>query len=647
MTKAKSLSGFLKLGVPLKDGTSNQAVGDCPFCGKEKKFYVNKASLLWDCKVCGESGNFGTFLMKIYSLLESPPESRLSTLATNRGLKPSTLSKAGVRILDSGEFVIPVPSLTGKSFDDLRLYKVGSKTRSIGGGTVGLFNAPNIKKTGTIYLLEGEWDCLAFEEMNIKDASAVSTSASVFKDSWLPVFEGRDVVIVFDHDPAGEEGMRKVTEKLSGTAKSIRSVSWSEKLPQGFDFRDLYLQEGKDAYKRLMEIIVSPSDGKTDVVVTGKGLASSTVRKRVSKWLRLEDSSILDIVFGTVFANRLNLEPVWMLLVGAPASGKSELLMSLDGSPLVKCVSQLSPKALISGLGVGTGPDPSLLTKVDGKILVIKDFTTILQVHPSIRDDLMATLRDAYDGKIAKSFGNGDRVIKTRFGFLAGTTGAVDHHLKFNTSLGERFLRWRIPNPKNEEEVIMTALVNGTRDVEMKKELSAISQTVLAKELPKELPEIPKEEMKRIVGLARLVAILRVAVMRDPYSKEVSYRPFPEIGTRVAKQFQAFSLGVSIYRGIDKVDDKVFRMLRRIAWSTIPDKIGSIISFMSSKDEELTSTKISENVRLPVPTVSSALDDARIAGIVEIGRGAGRTYLYRLTDQIATLVAETEVFNGS
>jgi ribosomal protein L37AE/L43A len=34
----------------------------CPFCHREKHFYMNKYDGRWDCKKCGESGNFKRFL---------------------------------------------------------------------------------------------------------------------------------------------------------------------------------------------------------------------------------------------------------------------------------------------------------------------------------------------------------------------------------------------------------------------------------------------------------------------------------------------------------------------------------------------------------------------------------------------------------
>ena len=40
-----------------------QYICDCPFCGKEKHFYISRQTQLWDCKKCGEHGS-------IYKLLK-------------------------------------------------------------------------------------------------------------------------------------------------------------------------------------------------------------------------------------------------------------------------------------------------------------------------------------------------------------------------------------------------------------------------------------------------------------------------------------------------------------------------------------------------------------------------------------------------
>ena len=57
-----------------KSGPRNQIISDCPWCGKDKHFYVNKGlnhkGLInpYDCKKCGVSGSIYTLLAKLNSL---------------------------------------------------------------------------------------------------------------------------------------------------------------------------------------------------------------------------------------------------------------------------------------------------------------------------------------------------------------------------------------------------------------------------------------------------------------------------------------------------------------------------------------------------------------------------------------------------
>jgi hypothetical protein len=64
----KGLQPFLFHGVDLSkrvDGGSggNQAIGECPFCGKSDKFYVNCESGQWQCFSCALKGNVPSFLV--------------------------------------------------------------------------------------------------------------------------------------------------------------------------------------------------------------------------------------------------------------------------------------------------------------------------------------------------------------------------------------------------------------------------------------------------------------------------------------------------------------------------------------------------------------------------------------------------------
>ena len=67
---------------------TNQYICDCPFCGKESHFYIDKTTQLWDCKKCGESGNIYKllrFVDKLY-LLQGATVVERETIASVRSL---------------------------------------------------------------------------------------------------------------------------------------------------------------------------------------------------------------------------------------------------------------------------------------------------------------------------------------------------------------------------------------------------------------------------------------------------------------------------------------------------------------------------------------------------------------------------------
>ena len=67
------------------------------------------------------------------------------------------------------------------------------------------------------------------------------------------------------------------------------------------------------------------------------------------KWLHLPDATTLYAVLGTVAANRLPGPPVWLLVVGSPGSGKTEILQSCGSLPDVHATATLTEAGLLSG----------------------------------------------------------------------------------------------------------------------------------------------------------------------------------------------------------------------------------------------------------------------------------------------------------
>lgn len=149
-----------------------------------------------------------------------------------------------------------------------------------------------------------------------------------------------------------------------------------------------------------------------------------TMHNTFGAHLYLPDPAVLDVAIATLVAHRLGGDPLWTLLVGAPGSGKTEVIQSVGDCPEVHPLSSLTAQTFASGLRGKARA--SLLHRLDAQghsFVTLKDLTTVLTMHREARQEILAQLREIYDGAYAKEFGTGEAISwEGRLGFLAGVT---------------------------------------------------------------------------------------------------------------------------------------------------------------------------------------------------------------------------------
>lgn len=231
-------------GVEFTRETETQWLGVCPECGKEK-FYVSKTNGLWDCKVCGNSGNVGQFLMRVAADYEQAMTPKLlRQLASDRNLPVDAF--AGWHIGSDGRrYMLPVFSPFGNSVTDIRIYDPRTgRLFGTAGCEVGLFGAEQLAKdTGApVYLFEGEWDCIAGQRL-LRSAEKRGVcigvpGANVFKQEWAQLLRGRIVHTHYDNDEPGRQGEERAGKSLAGFAKTLTFLHWPKSKSDGYDVRD-------------------------------------------------------------------------------------------------------------------------------------------------------------------------------------------------------------------------------------------------------------------------------------------------------------------------------------------------------------------------------------------------------------------------
>lgn len=300
-----------------------------------------------------------------------------------------------------------------------------------------------------------------------------------------------------------------------------------------------------------------------------------------SKYLVIGDTTYIDIIFGCVFANRLDSSPVWLYLVAPPSSGKTEMLIPLYGSPEIYWTDTLTQNTLISFYG--EKKDASLIPKLNGKVLIIKDFTEMLKMRRETLHEILGQLRNAYDGQCSKASGKGiTKSYKSKFGVIAAVTDEIDSHRSLLSALGERFITYRIPDVTQYEQskrCLRAMQINSV--VEQSRVMSEAAQKVLAN---KPSPaEMSTSSMREIIKVAQVVARGRTGVHRDRKTREPDIVR-PEYAVRLSKQLGDLAIGIAMAREKTSVGEEEVLLVQHVAIHSLELKRIRILNILLSED---------------------------------------------------------------
>ncbi len=686
--KFRRLKIFTMHGTVLRELVGTQVSGDCPFCDKEKHFYVNWEKLLWDCKICGEKGNLQSFLNKINERNKKQINPRLlHALAEERRLPDKAFSWIELGY-NHGQYTMAVRD-KDKNLIDLRIYRIGSKVMATAGMQTGLFGLLEMLQhpKKPIYICEGEWDAIAMQwllDSISKPGRAVcSPGANTFKPEWVDFFVGHSIRVCYDNDIAGTKGEMLVLDRLAKKVKSMQFIHWPSGFPNGYDLRDCVSKYAferkrpKRTFRRLKSYMRDRP--RTQISADQEDALEGSKTPEVDPSVNIEDvfriyeehlhePSRMGIEMCTIaaLASVFDTDPVWVFLVAPPSSGKTAIIsgfryLSQPYDTMALFLSHITTHSLVSGMETRRG-DPSIFAQLNGNKMAfyIKDFTTVVSMRDTDKEDIYAQLRDAYDGYTMKSFGNGVKreYNNLKFSLVAGVTELIyDESVNFQ-ALGERFGKLNIGRG-NDVEFSRLAIAKSmlTRDgfKEMEDKCAKTVYSCIknlakrAEEVGFKLPKIDKDLEKAIIGISLYVSAMRGCVSRDRYKRDlIKSAPYTETGIRFAKMLAAIAaVRAFMYgRNVAKLED--LPILRKIALDTVNQRDEELLRsvYYLNKDKHTMPFKknILEDSRYTPYTVKCVLEDLCMLKILEKYR-TGRKHLYRLSKQMLSVVEEAHLYD--
>lgn len=540
----KMLKPYTFHGVHLEwsDDADGHAVGDCPFCGKEGKFSVQVSTGLWRCFVCNagtdngkatQGGNATTFLRLLWDTADAMAD--FSWLMESRGyLYGSTLKEWGARCR-FGQWLLPGYSGERKL---MTLYKLvedraTGKLRLLATSEVGhgLYGANLYDPTrDEVWLMEGQWDGPAIWEVarrakRADDGSLTVTGAeesslladvnvlavpgcTTFKESWLPLFAGKRVTIMYDSDQprlvngklipaAGWAGMRRVAEMLCAATEppsEVRVLRWGSdgfdpSLPDGYDVRDALRAGGDDLRGRvaalgelLQRVEPMPTDWVAGRTAAAKAKGGAEIEclpctswatlgmawRKAMKWTDGLDRA-LGVMLACSLSTRAIGDQLWVKVIGPAACGKSTLCEAISVNR-----KHVFAKDTLTRLVSGYQSDQSgtenmsMVEHLSDKTLVVNDGDTLIQ-SPNL-PQILSQLRAFYGRNIRAQFGN--RMSKDYEGksttiIICGTSSLK---VLDTSELGERFLDCVIMDeidPELEDEILWRVARRTERNLAM------------------------------------------------------------------------------------------------------------------------------------------------------------------------------------
>jgi len=344
-----------------------------------------------------------------------------------------------------------------------------------------------------------------------------------------------------------------------------------------------------------------------------------TVLKQFHKYLKFKDDIPTKVFLGTCASNRLDGEPVWLTMIGAPGCRKTETIRTLGETPNELCypLSNLTPNTFISGK-VGS---PDLLPKLDEKIVTIKDFGTILSKEKNTRNEIIGQLREIYDGYYAKETGSGKSTrYHSKFTLIVGTTPIIFRYTSVQTQLGERFLKIIIRDGDREGIAGRASEMEGKED-EMRHNLKIAVQSLLKNIKDLDVPNINGNFSNDIGMMGNILSFLRTPITRDRFAG-VTEIPYPEYPTRVVKQLRKLGKGLALINERNEVNEEDLKCLWRVVLDDIDrTRLKTLISLFSVLQDK-NGVKIFVKDGKPIETKD-------VAEICEIDTVMAK---YRLTD---------------
>lgn len=294
-------------------------------------------------------------------------------------------------------------------------------------------------------------------------------------------------------------------------------------------------------------------------------------------------------------------EQIFLLVGGPPGAGKTRLVSALLVSDHCEPFENFS--GLFSGWRSGFGDDDySMLASINGKTLITPEGDVLVKAKDF--PEKMSHLRRIFDGNITqryKTLKNARRYDGLRTPIIVAGTHVMIRAMS-QPALGDRFIRVFADQPNRSEErnILLHAgagawasvgqASNGRPDSQMSPKMTLAYRLTggyvdhLRERASEIIDNVGGDCIEDCADLALYTSFLRGRPDSDPRNKtdEEARRELP---ARLVQQYTRLARCVAAVTGRPEVDDKVMRLVRKIAVDTSDSKMRTLCTYIHSQSE--------------------------------------------------------------
>lgn len=440
-----------------------------------------------------------------------------------------------------------------------------------------------------------------------------------------------------------------VAEAVAVTSGEGREAEMAEAIEWGIEHGRTQPWQPEERHR----ITVLPRQVDAPAITAPVSDAATALRRVVDAarvYQHLPDPTHLIAALAVAATVNDNDEPVWLMLVAAPSSGKTETTRALEDLADARLDDVTAPGLLSWKTGKDARPTGVFAKIGSGSSLVtFGDLSSLLATSDrGGRDTVFSMLRSAYDGYVVRSLGSAPAPLewRGRLTVVAAVTGVIDQYASHNDALGPRWLSVRMPEAGTAARRKAAKLSRRGGLNEARRSLrDAATATVMRARanLPAELDDVIEDAIE---DAALVTCWGRAAVPRHGYGqREIDGAPTIEEPPRLIRQLRGLARGL-VALGLDT--DGVCAVIRRVAVDSMPSTRRAVLAVLSD-GELLTTSAVGRSARLHRHVARRQLEELEAIGVVEATRegeepGEGdqdrRTAEWRLSGEDGVLVAQ-------